>query len=144
MGASQHGPAVAVKVELRLYFLFCFFFSSQAEEGGGEGVKTKKSHGQETCSCTSCLPRPCLRHQRRNRGRIHPLYTSTAPLPSSLLLCSLSIPHFLPFSAMSLFGKLNSQGSAQLRSQSVAVSGSNTQTEMVRPSPRHSPKKLPG
>lgn len=97
---------------LEVFFsFFLFSFLSQAEEGGGEGVETKKSQGQKTCSCTSCLPRPHLRHRRRNRGRIHPLHTSTDPPappspPSSLLLCSPSIPHFLPFSAMSLSGKL--------------------------------------
>lgn len=72
---------------------FCVvLFSSQAEEGGGERVEAKKSQGQETCSCTSCLPRPCFRHRRRNRGPIHPLLTppsSPALVPRQFLTFSL-------------------------------------------------------
>lgn len=60
-------------------------------------METKKSQGQETCSCTSCLPRPCLGHRRRNRGRIHPLSSSTDP-PSLLPPSCSVLRQFLTFS----------------------------------------------
>lgn len=68
------------------FFFCCSFFQARLRREGSEWVEAKKSQGQETCSCTSCLPRPCLRHRRRNRGCIHPLLT----LPSSPALFSVN------------------------------------------------------